>query len=170
MKHSSIKKNRLNLLYNPYLSVIICVVYCMLVFSPIKLLVGIMNSMFKELSVLHNASIQCFVWCVCVALWSDIVYGSMCAGGHLKNTYELSNLRDLKLFHLVVKSFNVWARYFVWNFKWYLWNSTQNILPILWKIYDFIGIFQGFWGLKARKCFWNAPYVFRVLIGSIFMT
>ena len=31
-------------------------------------------------------------------------------------------------------SFNVWARYFVWNFKGYLWNSTQNILPIHWKI------------------------------------
>ena len=25
---------------------------------------------------------------------------------------------------------NVWVRYFVWNFKGYLWNSTQNILPI----------------------------------------
>ena len=31
-------------------------------------------------------------------------------------------------------SFNVWVRYFVWNFKGYLWNSTQNILPIHWKI------------------------------------
>ena len=25
------------------------------------------------------------------------------------------------------------VRYFVWNFKGYLWNSTQNILPIHWK-------------------------------------
>ena len=32
-------------------------------------------------------------------------------------------------------SFNVWARYFVWNFKGYLWNSTQNILPIHWKMW-----------------------------------
>ena len=31
-------------------------------------------------------------------------------------------------------SFSEWARYFVWNFKGYLWNSTQNILPIHWKI------------------------------------
>ena len=31
-------------------------------------------------------------------------------------------------------SFNVWIRYFVWNFKGNLWNSTQNILPIHWKI------------------------------------
>ena len=29
--------------------------------------------------------------------------------------------------------FNVWGKYFKWNFKGYLWNSTQNILPILWK-------------------------------------
>ena len=31
-------------------------------------------------------------------------------------------------------SFNVWVRYFVRNFKGYLWNSTQNMLPIHWKI------------------------------------
>ena len=31
-------------------------------------------------------------------------------------------------------SFNVWVTYFVWNFKGYLWNSTQNILPIHWKV------------------------------------
>ena len=29
--------------------------------------------------------------------------------------------------------FNVWARYSVWNFKGYLWNSTQNIWLIHWK-------------------------------------
>ena len=31
-------------------------------------------------------------------------------------------------------SYNVWVRYFVWNFKVTLWNSTQNILPIHWKM------------------------------------
>ena len=31
--------------------------------------------------------------------------------------------------------FNVWVRYFEWNFKGTLWNSTQNILPIHWKIF-----------------------------------
>ena len=57
------------------------------------------------------------------------------SGGHLKNAYRLLNLRALN-FHLRIKStsFNVWARYFVWNFKGYLWNSTQNILPIHWKL------------------------------------
>ena len=32
-------------------------------------------------------------------------------------------------------SFKVWVRYFVWNFKGYLWNSTQNNLSILWNIW-----------------------------------
>ena len=32
-------------------------------------------------------------------------------------------------------SFNVWVRYFVWNFKGTLWNSTQNIFPIHWKVW-----------------------------------
>ena len=45
-------------------------------------------------------------------------------------------------------SFNVWVRYFVWNFKGTLWNSTQNISPIHWKIWL---------DLRAHKCFWNAP-------------
>ena len=31
-------------------------------------------------------------------------------------------------------SFNVWVTFFVWNFKGYLWNSTQNIVPIHWKV------------------------------------
>ena len=31
-------------------------------------------------------------------------------------------------------SFNVSVRYFVWNFKGTLWNSTQNLLPIHWKM------------------------------------
>ena len=28
---------------------------------------------------------------------------------------------------------NIWLRFFVWNFKGHLWNSTQNILPRHWK-------------------------------------
>ena len=35
---------------------------------------------------------------------------------------------------VIYTSFNVWVRYFVWNFKGYLWNSTQHIFPIHWKI------------------------------------
>ena len=57
------------------------------------------------------------------------------SGGRFKNTHELLNLRALK-FSPVNKntSFNVWVRYFVWNFKGTLWNSTQNTLPIHWKM------------------------------------
>ena len=48
-----------------------------------------------------------------------------------KNTYELLN------FHLWIKStpFSVWVWHFVGNFKGTLWNSTQNILPIHWRIW-----------------------------------
>ena len=52
-------------------------------------------------------------------------------------------------------SFNVWARYFVWNFKGTLWNSTQNILPIHWKIWFLYDIEI----LRAQTRFWNAPLV-----------
>ena len=57
-------------------------------------------------------------------------------GGRFKNTYDLLNLGALN-FHPSINyiSFNVWVRYFVWNFKGYLWNSTRNILPILWKMW-----------------------------------
>ena len=55
-------------------------------------------------------------------------------GGRFKNTYELLNLRALKISMLYKNHINVWVRYFVWNFKRYLWNSTQNILPIHWKM------------------------------------
>ena len=35
---------------------------------------------------------------------------------------------------MIILTFNVWASYFVGNFKNALWNSTQNILPIQWEI------------------------------------
>ena len=47
-------------------------------------------------------------------------------GGHFKNAFELLKFQC----RIKIISFNVWVRYFVWNFKGYLWNSTQNILPI----------------------------------------
>ena len=67
----------------------------------------------------------------------DNVPRIICTGGHFKNTYELFNLRALKNFPLWIKStsFNAWVRYFLWNFKDTLWNSTQNIFPIHWKIW-----------------------------------
>ena len=63
-------------------------------------------------------------------VWLFIHVLDTCFWGRFKNTCELLN------FHLSMKftSFNVWVRYFVWNFKGTLWNFTQNILPIHWKI------------------------------------
>ena len=56
-------------------------------------------------------------------------------GGHFKNVSELLNLRALKISVLdKIIFFNGWVRYFVWNFKGYLWNSTQNILELCWKL------------------------------------
>ena len=54
--------------------------------------------------------------------------------GALKNTYELLYPRALKMLWLYTVSFNVWVRYFVWNFKGTLWSSTQNIFTIHWKM------------------------------------
>ena len=69
-------------------------------------------------------------------LWRLCIWWVKIQGGGFKNTYELLNPRALKISTLhKILSFNVWVRYFVWNFKGTLWNSTQNILPIHWKLY-----------------------------------
>ena len=53
-----------------------------------------------------------------------------------KNTYELLNLRALKFWPVKKStSFNVWARYFVGNFKGTLRHSTENIFSIHWKVW-----------------------------------
>ena len=44
-------------------------------------------------------------------------------GGDFKNMYELLHLIALRKFQHCIKT-NVWVRYFVWNFKGTLWNST----------------------------------------------
>ena len=64
--------------------------------------------------------------------WSSITWG-----GISKQTCMSSSIWELLNFHLWIKSTfcNVWITYFVWNFKGTLWNSTQNILPIHWKIW-----------------------------------
>ena len=57
--------------------------------------------------------------------------------GGVSKTLMSSKILELLNFHLWIKStsFNVWVRYVVGNFKSALWNSTQNILPIHWKIW-----------------------------------
>ena len=56
------------------------------------------------------------------------------SGGRFKNTCGLLNPRALFYCCIKIVFFNVWVRYFVWNFKGSLWNSTQNITPIYWKM------------------------------------
>ena len=53
-----------------------------------------------------------------------------------------------------IASFNVWVRYFVWNFKGYLWNSTLNILPIHWQMWIL------FTGEKLSALRFKSLYVF----------
>ena len=50
--------------------------------------------------------------------------------------------------------FNAWVRYFMWNFKGNLWNSTQNIFPIHWKILFLYNIYI------LRVLRFKSPYVF----------
>ena len=57
------------------------------------------------------------------------------AWGRFKNAYELLNLRALKISTLYKNHiFQYMGKIFCMDFKGYLWNSTQNILPIHWKI------------------------------------
>ena len=71
-------------------------------------------------------------------------------GGHFKNAFELLNLRAIKI-QCCIK---VWVKYFVWNFKGYLWNSTQNIIPIHWKMWIL------FTGENLRALRFKSSYVF----------
>ena len=86
------------------------------------------------------------------SMWGDL-------GGGFKNTYELLNLRALKFSSVTEStSFNVWVKYFVWNFKGTLWNSTQNIIPIHWKIWFLynIEILRAL-GFKSSYSFLKCP-------------
>ena len=48
------------------------------------------------------------------------------------NSVEKWRFKSSQTTHFSI--YGVWVSYFVCNFKEYLWNSTQNILPIQWKI------------------------------------
>ena len=57
-------------------------------------------------------------------------------------------------FSIHYTSFNACVRYFVLNFEVYLWNSTQNIKHIYWKIWFLYNIEN----IKADR--FRSPYVF----------
>ena len=71
--------------------------------------------------------------------WCTLTISNANGAGELGGSKRLTSswIEELLNFYLIIKcpSFNVWVRYFVWNFKVYLWNSTQNISPIHWKIW-----------------------------------
>ena len=81
-----------------------------------------------------DAGSQCISSIDIDLVWVE--YSSRRSRGRFKIIQELLDVRALKCFHMWIKytSSNVWVRYFVWNFKGNLWNSTQNILPIHWKL------------------------------------
>ena len=57
-------------------------------------------------------------------------------GGRFKNTYELLNLRALNFSPAnKIHKFQCMGMIFCVEFQRYPWNSTQNILPIHWKIW-----------------------------------
>ena len=83
--------------------------------------------------------------------------------GRFKDRHEISNIRALIFqyllcFNVWIKytSFHVWVGYLMWNFKQYLWNSTQNILPIHWKIYLLYIVKI----LKSLLCILKCPLVY----------
>ena len=81
-------------------------------------------------------------------VWPWMLQANINTGGHFKSTYEPK-------FHFSIK--HVWAKYFVWNFKGYLWNSAQNILPMHWKIHFFLNIDFLRADLRALTGLWNDP-------------
>ena len=88
--------------------------------------------------------------------WTNMVAGvgrGVCVCS--KNTFELLNLRALKFSPLnKIYIFQCMGKIFVWNFKGTLWNSTQNILPIYWKIWFLYNSEI----LRAHTRFWT-PHV-----------
>ena len=86
------------------------------------------------------------LYCIFLPMFYSGNYGLLCCvtgrshgvcykkAFHLKKCFRALKSKNSWNSNFVVLSFNVWTRYFVWNFKGSLWNSTQNILPIHWKM------------------------------------
>ena len=87
-----------------------------------------------DLAYQKHVTEWCFgYWCTINHLtWS----WDWAAQGGVSKTHMSSWIWELLKLECCIKviSYNVWVRYFVWNFKGNLWNSTQNIIPIHWKM------------------------------------
>ena len=92
---------------------------------------------------------------ICINLCSYHHVHHLLSGVCFINAYELFNQRSLKISMLYKSiSFNVWVRYFVWNFKWYLCNSTQIYYPYIERcgFYSHVKIWE-LLDLRTHKCF-----------------
>ena len=89
-----------------------------------------------------------WIWKCCLQNVSHFVSASVCCElvmlrlfflppwGCFKNTYELLNVRALKFPPVdKIHIFQCMDKIFCVDFKGTIWNSTQNILPIHWKIW-----------------------------------
>ena len=68
--------------------------------------------------------------------------------------HELPNFQ----YWMKIVSFSVWVKYFVWNVKWNLSNTTQNILPIHWQMCTLLMSENLQAPSFTNLCFWNAVY------------
>ena len=70
-------------------------------------------------------------------------------------TFMSSSSKEILNFHPWVKykSFNLWTRYFVWNFKGRSWNSTKKSYSYIERWIFLVNIEVS----RARKRFWNTP-------------
>ena len=68
---------------------------------------------------------------------SNIALGIPGAVSKILTSSFIQELLNFHLWRIKSTSFNAWVRYFQWNFKGTLWNSSQNILTIHWEIWFF---------------------------------
>ena len=80
---------------------------------------------------------------VSIAIFQNVIESTkavLCGVAFQKHKSSKSeSTENLNIVHYIEITFsNVWARNFAWNFKGYLWNFTQNSLPIHWKMYSLL--------------------------------
>ena len=79
---------------------------------------------------------QNFLWChSLMVLFPHLMWFGGGGGGAFKKAYEHLHLRALNFSFVYEIYLFQCVRYFVSNFKMYLWNSTQKIYPRHWKIW-----------------------------------
>ena len=113
------------------------------------LLTAEVNAIPRQLSLQHKLPLASFcndtildkiissAWCPCLII-HDMSLPSITlhAAGACITKIVIRPLSPSFLYIWIrYTSSNVWVKHVVWNFKGYLWNSIQNLLPIHWKIW-----------------------------------